>query len=205
MNWENSQLGYADLFVRRGSGPDPLVAGYGIRSNRFIPSPWEIGPQVTFSGLVTGGTGYLGISFLSGSQGFAPWMKEVDERFPPLADRIPQWTTAKLASEVGNSRRAGFLLFGQFKRDGILVHALLTRADLTMPVFRDLLNRRAGNRPSMAGEVLPEMIRAAIETKRADEFAEAICEYLTTTHPGSHHQSVILSALKSAGVGELCQ
>jgi hypothetical protein len=184
MNWNNRRLGSAGLSVRQPAVPGTVLVGYGYRRADAIPSQFDVGVEVTFSGFISGKVGYLGVSFVSHSGAFPNEMKGIDERFPPLLERVPHWTTARLIAEIGHSRRHKSLFgmyIGIYLRDRVLVHELVKREDLTVAAFEDLLVRGIGNGPSY-GNVVPEPIRAAIEAHRVGKFAETIDRYMDR-HP----------------------
>jgi len=174
LNWSTYRLGTTGFCIRRPAGPGLSLVGYGYRSSRRIPSPFDDGPHITFAGIVENSSGYLAIT----SKSIFGKLKHVDERFPPLGQRALEWATQRLLEEIGKSRRARYLVFGQYKRDGILLRELAGRTDFTIAAFRDRLFRGVGNRPSMAGDVLPEMIRAAIDAGTITRFAAVVDEFL---------------------------
>jgi len=194
MHWDSHRLGSAELWVRSLVGPGRVLTGYGVRGVNAIPLQFELGPQVTFAGFISGNMGYLGISFMSRSVEFPSELKGIDERFPPLRERVQYWTTAKLIAQSHPARSRGY------QRDAVLVHELVKREDLTVPAFQDLLSRGVGNWSSMANDVLPEPVRAAIEAHRVGKFAEAIYLYMDHHPPSpaiSYQTDRILSALSS--------
>jgi hypothetical protein len=117
MNWNNRRLGSAGLSVRRPAVPGTVLVGYGYRGADAIPSQFAVGVEVTFSGFISGKAGYLGVSFVSHSGAFPTGMKGIDERFPPLLERVPHWATARLIAEIGHSSRAKSSFEGRGARE----------------------------------------------------------------------------------------
>jgi hypothetical protein len=162
----------ARLWLKYPATPGALIMGIG---ESLSPGQFLFGPEVSYSGFFSGQSGYLGISFVSSYVKFRGDRKRIDERIPPLSQRVPQWTTSQLLAQIGHSRRARFLPIEDGPRDAVLIQELLKRDDLTLSAFEDLLPRGVKHIPYMA---VPTSIQAAIDAHRVGKFAEAIRRYL---------------------------
>ena len=175
--WDNRRLYGARLWLKYPLEPGGVLVGLGMSGSR---GQFLIGPEVIFSGFLRGETAYLGISFVSSAFAFPGDLKLFDERFPPLRERVSNWTTEKLIVETRRIPRASVLPGGAIGRNRVLVHEAIKRDDLTIDMCQDLLTRGVGNGLTMGNFIIPELIRAAIEERRVRRFAPAIFEYLNS-------------------------
>jgi hypothetical protein len=159
-----------------------------------------LGTEVVFAGFLRGDVWYFGISFVSDITIFPREMKGLDERFPPLRERIAHWSTERLVVESKRSLRAEVIPGWTIGRNRLLVREAVTRGDLTVGMFEDLLSRGVGNGLTLGNVIVPDIIEAAIEKHVVGRFATVINQYLERLpqrNKGLEEADVILRALSA--------
>jgi hypothetical protein len=195
--WDTRRLLSAQFWLRYPLVTGNTLVGAGQSGSR---GQFLFGPEVVFSGFLRGDTGYIGISFVSLTPPFPFDMKCVEERFPPLRERFPHWSTEQLVAETMRPQRAEVLPDGITLRNRLLVNEAIARDDLTTTMFQDLLSRGVGNGATLGNALMPEVVRIAIEKHRVARFATALRQYLDrrperTTTPSE--ADIILHALSN--------
>jgi hypothetical protein len=193
--WNTRRLYAARLWLRYPPQPGDSLIGDGESGSR---GQFILGPEVVFSGFADGKKAYFGVSLVSYFDVFPPDMKLINERFPPLRQRIKHWTTEKLVAETKRSVRSAVLPDGTTQRNQLLVGEAVARDDLTVTMFEDLLTRGVGNNASIGHYIVPKVIRVAMEKARLGKFAAAIGPYLDRLphpHGAWSEADAILNAL----------
>ena len=112
-------------------------------------------------------------------------MTFIAERFPPLRTRIPKWTTAELLAAIGHGGRAETGRRKAYQRSRILLDELVSRDDLSLAEFRQLVDSGAGSDEPMA-MFPPGAIRAATQAKSVGRFIPEIISYFERSDARRH-------------------
>jgi hypothetical protein len=83
--------------------------------------------------------------------GYPSGMYEVAERFPPLEERVADWSLNRLLLEYGRPL-VNDIMIGTLERDGILVRELIRR-DVDPAVLQKLLDRQPLNVPNAVAQL----------------------------------------------------
>jgi hypothetical protein len=130
---------------------------------------------------------------------YAADMNWIAERFPPLRERLPKWTTSQLLAAAGNRGRVANLFEAPHIRDGLLVRELLQR-HLTPEESAAFLIH-----PPQSQDDPTLVIRAGIEAGQAKGIESAIRDLLRQidqgrTWPGPYTGpfAMVLDSMKNA-------
>jgi hypothetical protein len=171
IRWDRSRLGPLYLFLSRTHYPgrDFLRGG---ATNTF-PRQFVFPTDLTIAGDTesTGTWFSVTLSADATSVEFLDHMKGIPERFPPLESRIPRWSTARLLVAMKEPDP-----WPDMPRISILLHEAVSRDDLSMADFRDLVDRCVAAYCSK-GERVPGAIIEAVGTPSGSRFLPAIIDY----------------------------
>lgn len=183
--------------------PGPPGKGHVFRgwASLDIVQQMNLGPALTASGAYDGAQAWLTINCMINNSGIA-------ERFPPLRDRVHDWTTKQLLSALGHGGRAEHAPWKSYERDRVLISEALKRADFAPSDLRALIQAEAGTGADVWR--LPWVIEHAARTDNGAQFSPVFMEYFrspTSGHPpgsGSSNAVTLMRTINELGSPGFC-